>query len=41
MAVPCLADGRAYTFWQLSDRHRLDGYVGEERYMVVNVYARQ
>lgn len=37
--TPELADGRDWTFWQFSDRHRLDGYQGEERFIDVNVFA--
>lgn len=36
---PALADGRAWTFWQFSDRRRLDGYRGEEQFIDLNVYA--
>lgn len=36
---PALPDGRAWTFWQFSDRHRLDGYTGEEEFIDVNVFA--
>lgn len=36
---PDLADGRAWTFWQFSDRSRLDGYQGEEQFIDLNVYA--
>lgn len=36
---PSLADGRAWTFWQFSERHRLEGYSGEERYIDPNAYA--
>ncbi|MFT3969585.1 MAG: GH25 family lysozyme [Micropruina sp.] len=37
--TPSLPDGRAWTFWQFSDRHRLGGYAGEERFIDVNVFA--
>ncbi len=37
--TPSLPDGRSWTFWQFSDRHRLDGYTGEERFIDVNVFA--
>lgn len=37
--TPSLPDGRGWTFWQFSDRHRLDGYAGEERFIDVNVFA--
>lgn len=36
---PALADGRAWTFWQYSDRHRLPGYHGQEPFIDLNVYA--
>lgn len=36
---PALADGRPWTFWQFSDRHRLAGYSGDEQFIDVNVYA--
>ncbi len=36
---PDLSDGRAWTFWQFSDRHRLDGYRGDEDFIDLNVYA--
>lgn len=34
---PALPDG-VWTFWQYSNRHRLDGYDGEERYIDMNLY---
>ena len=37
--APALADGRAWTFWQFTDRHRLDGYQGEEPFIDLNVFA--
>lgn len=37
--TPSLPDGRSWTFWQFSDRHRLDGYAGEEEFIDVNVFA--
>ncbi|MFT4228584.1 GH25 family lysozyme [Micropruina sp.] len=37
--TPSLPDGRPWTFWQFSDRYRLDGYAGEERFIDVNVFA--
>lgn len=39
VARPTLVDGRAWTFWQYSDRHRLDGYTGEEPFIDMNVFA--
>lgn len=37
--TPSLADGRAWTFWQFTDRARLDGYRGEEAFIDLNVFA--
>lgn len=37
--TPSLADGRDWTFWQFSDRHRLAGYEGEESFIDLNVFA--
>lgn len=37
--TPSLSDGREWTFWQFSDRHRLDGYTGDEEFIDVNVFA--
>ncbi len=31
-------DGRTWTFWQYTNRERLDGYSGEEKYIDVNVF---
>lgn len=38
---PRLSDGRDWTFWQYSNRDRLDGYAGSgaEQYIDVNVFA--
>ena len=36
---PKLSDGRAWTFWQYTDRARLKGYQGEEQYIDLNVYC--
>ena len=36
---PALSDGRDWTFWQYSDRHRLAGYSGEEAFIDQNVFA--
>lgn len=36
---PQLPDGRAWAFWQYSDRDRLPGYDGEEEYVDVDVFA--
>lgn len=35
---PSLPDGRSWTFWQYSNRGRLDGYYGEEQYIDLNVF---
>ncbi len=36
---PTLADGRAWTFWQFTNRERLAGYSGEEPFIDINVFA--
>lgn len=36
---PRLPDGRDWTFWQYSNRDRLDGYEGREPYIDMNVFA--
>lgn len=36
---PKLSDGRKWTFWQYTNRERLDGYSGKEKYIDVNVFA--
>jgi lysozyme len=33
-----LLDKRAWTFWQYTDRGRLDGYSGEEKLIDLNVF---
>ncbi len=35
---PSLSDGRGWTFWQYTNRGRLDGYDGEEPYIDMNVF---
>lgn len=35
---PKLCDGRKWTFWQYTNRERLDGYDGEEKYIDMNVF---
>lgn len=35
---PRLSDDRAWTFWQYTNRDRLDGYNGKEKYIDVNVF---
>ena len=36
---PKLPDGRAWTFWQYTDRARLEGYRGEERFIDLNIFC--
>ncbi len=36
---PSLSDGRAWTFWQYTNRARLEGYEGEERFIDLNVFC--
>ncbi len=36
--APELSDGREWTFWQYTNRERLDGYSGREKYIDVNVF---
>lgn len=38
LTTPALSDGRKWTFWQYSNRGRLDGYGGEEKYIDLNVF---
>lgn len=38
LTTPTLSDGRSWTFWQYSNRMRLDGYAGEEPYIDMNVF---
>ncbi len=35
---PHLYDDRDFTFWQFTNRGRLDGYNGEEKYIDINVF---
>jgi len=35
---PSLSDGRAWTFWQYTNRERLAGYVGKEKFIDMNVF---
>lgn len=39
ITAPALSDGRKWTFWQYTNRARLDGYQGEERYIDLNVFC--
>lgn len=38
ITFPSLSDGRDWTFWQFTNRMRLNGYSGEETYIDVNVF---
>lgn len=38
ISKPKLSDNRVWTFWQFTDRARLDGYSGEEKYIDLNVF---
>lgn len=35
---PSLNDGREWTFWQYTDKGKLDGYYGEEKHIDMNVF---
>lgn len=35
---PSISDGREWTFWQYSNRGRLKGYVGREKFIDLNVF---
>jgi len=35
---PTLSDGRSWTFWQFTNRARLQGYEGKEKYIDLNVF---
>ena len=35
---PTLSDGRAWTFWQYTNRETLDGYKGKEKFIDMNVF---
>ena len=37
--APRMPDGRAWTFWQYTDREQLQGYNGEEPFIDMNVYC--
>ena len=39
LTEPTLPDGRSWTFWQYTDRARLPGYQGEERFIDLNVFS--
>ena len=36
--VPKLKDNRKWTFWQYADKVRLDGYIGKEKRIDMNVF---
>lgn len=36
---PKLPDGRAWTFWQFTNREQLQGYEGQEKFIDVNVFC--
>lgn len=36
---PRISDGRPWTFWQYTNRARLKGYEGEEKFIDVNVFS--
>ena len=38
IASPDLSDGREWRFWQYTNRARLNGYAGQERYIDMNVF---
>lgn len=38
ITAPRLSDGREWTFWQYTNRERLEGYSGKEKYIDVNVF---
>ena len=38
ISKPDLSDDREWVFWQYTNRDRLDGYQGEEKYIDVNVF---
>ncbi len=39
LSKPELSDNRAWTFWQYTNRERLEGYTGKEKYIDVNVFG--
>lgn len=38
LSSPSLSDGHEWKFWQYTDRGRLEGYNGDERYIDMNVF---
>ncbi len=39
LSKPKLSDGREWTFWQFTNREKLQGYEGEEKYIDVNIFC--
>ena len=39
ITAPRLSDGRSWTFWQYTNRARLDGYNGKEKFIDCNVFS--
>jgi len=39
VSYPQLEDGKNWTFWQYTNRARLEGYQGEEKYIDLNVFS--
>lgn len=38
LTKPKLSDNRTWTFWQYTDKEKLDGYSGKERFIDMNVF---
>ena len=38
ISKPKVSDNRNWTFWQFTNREKLDGYTGKEKYIDVNVF---
>ena len=38
ISKPKLSDNREWTFWQYTNRERLEGYQGDEKYIDMNVF---
>ncbi len=39
ISKPKLSDGRSWTFWQYTNRGKLDGYNGKEKFIDLNVFG--
>ncbi len=39
MTKPKVSDNRAWTFWQFTNRGKLDGYNGQEKFIDINVFC--